>query len=236
MEKHTIAIILAAGCGKRMQSDVKKQYMLIKEKPILYHTLAVFENSFVDEIVVVASREEIEYCRKFIIEQNQFKKVTDVISGGKERYHSVYEALKWIKRTKKEDSIVFIHDAARPFVTEEILARAYKRAYEKKACIVGMPVKDTIKVIEEGGIVKDTPLRTTLWMVQTPQVFLYALIKSAYDKLFALEEMEIESLSITDDAMVVEKFCNEKICMVEGSYKNIKITTPEDLIFAETIM
>ena len=122
MKKHTIAIVLAAGQGKRMNSSVPKQYLLIKEKPILYYTLKAFEDSFIDEIILVVGEGEEDYCRENFIETYNFTKITKIVVGGKERYHSVYNALKTIQT---KDSIVFIHDGARPFVTKDILQKAF---------------------------------------------------------------------------------------------------------------
>ena len=146
------------------------------------------------------------------------------MAGGKERYHSVYEGLKAIEHA----DYVYIHDGARPFVTNEILERVRKEVELCKACVVGMPVKDTIKIAGEGNLVKDTPDRKNVWQIQTPQTFSYALVKEAYDQL-----MQKEDDSITDDAMVVEKMLQLPIRLVEGSYENINITTPEDLRIGE---
>lgn len=214
------AIILAAGKGKRMHSDVPKQYLLLEGHPILFYSIQAFEESFIDEIVLVTGKEEVEYCRKEIVDKYGFQKVKKIVVGGKERYHSVYEGLKVVSDT----DYVYIHDGARPFVTNEILERVQKEVERYKACVVGMPVKDTIKIVGEDNIVKDTPDRKTVWQIQTPQTFSYALVKEAYDKL-----MEKEDDTITDDAMVVERMLQYPIKLVEGSYENIKITTPEDL-------
>lgn len=214
------AIILAAGKGKRMQSDVPKQYLLLEGHPILFYSIRAFEESFIDEIILVTGKDEIEYCQKEIVDKYGFQKVKKIVAGGKERYHSVYEGLKAIEHA----DYVYIHDGARPFVTNEILERVRKEVEQCKACVVGMPVKDTIKIAGEGNLVKDTPDRKNVWQIQTPQTFSYALVKEAYDKL-----MQKEDDSITDDAMVVEKMLQHPIRLVEGSYENIKITTPEDL-------
>lgn len=236
MEKHTIAIVLAAGQGKRMNSTVRKQYLLIQEKPVLYYTLKAFEESFIDEVLLVVGEGETEYCRENIVKKYQFSKVSDIIVGGKERYHSVYEALFWIGSHKKSDSYVFIHDGARPFVTEEVLMRAFRCVCEGDACIVGVLVKDTIKIIGKDNIVEHTPDRSTLWSIQTPQVFSYNKIKDAYDKLLSLEKEGQLQIAITDDAMVMETFGELPVRVVEGSYENIKITTPDDMILAERIL
>ena len=236
MKKHTIAIVLAAGQGKRMNSAVPKQYLLIKEKPILYYTLRTFEDSFIDEVILVVGEGEEEYCRQSFVEKYNFKKVSAVIKGGRERYHSVYQALCHIAFQNKNDSLVFIHDGARPFVSEEILQRAYDAADKNGACIVGVPVKDTIKVVGKDGKVQNTPDRATLWSVQTPQVFSYTKVKNAYDKMIELEQFGRLTKTVTDDAMVLETYGDIPVCVVEGSYENIKITTPDDLILAERIL
>jgi 2-C-methyl-D-erythritol 4-phosphate cytidylyltransferase len=236
MKKYTIAIVLAAGQGKRMNADKPKQYLLIKEKPILYYTLKAFEESFVDEIVLVTGVGEEEYCQKNFVQEYNFKKVSGIIAGGKERYHSVYHALQFIQKNNTEDCIVFIHDGARPFVTDEILHRAYETAEGCGAAIVGVPVKDTIKIVGKDGTVETTPDRTALWAVQTPQVFLFEKIKAAYDEMIQLENQAKLQVKITDDAMVMENFGDISVKVTEGSYENIKITTPEDLTLAEQIL
>lgn len=220
-----IAVVLAAGQGKRMQSKVQKQYLLINEKPVLYHTLRVFEKSpIISGIILVTGKEEIGYCKEEIVEKYGFTKVHKIVAGGKERYHSVYEGIKAIETA----DYVYIHDGARPFVEEEILERANEAVQEYKACVVGMPVKDTIKIANAQGFAVETPDRRSLWQVQTPQVFAYELIKNAYKEL-----LENEPDGITDDAMVIETMTDHKVKLVEGSYRNIKITTPEDLEIAQ---
>lgn len=236
MKKHTIAIVLAAGQGKRMNSTVRKQYLLIHEKPVLYYTLKAFEDSFIDEIVLVVGEGETDYCRDIFINEYRFSKITDIIVGGKERYHSVYNALLWVEQKQKNDSYVFIHDGARPFVTNDILERTYDKVATQGACIVGVPVKDTIKVIDEHGVVQTTPDRNTLWAVQTPQAFSFRKIKAAYDKLMYEEMRGTLKKAITDDAMVMESYGDVSVCIAEGSYDNIKITTPEDMLLAEQIL
>ena len=219
-----VAIVLAAGRGKRMNSKVQKQFLLIKEKPVLYYTLRAFENSeLITDVILVTGKDEIEYCQKEIVEKYGFEKVRKIVAGGKERYHSVHNGIQAID----EAEYVFIHDGARPFVNNEMIARAYDAVAVHKACVVGMPVKDTIKIADEEGFAAQTPDRKKVWQVQTPQTFEYHLIKEAYEKLM-IEEPE----GITDDAMVVETMTNYKVKLVEGSYRNIKITTPEDLDIA----
>lgn len=219
--KKNVAIVLAAGQGKRMKSKVQKQYLLIKDKPVLYYTLNAFEESpLISEIILVTGKDEIEYCRKEIVEKYGFTKVRKITAGGKERYHSVHEGIQAID----EADYVLIHDGARPFVDGDILERVCTAVEEYKACVVGMPVKDTIKIADDEGFAAQTPDRRMVWQIQTPQVFEYHLIKDAYEKL-----MEEEPEGITDDAMVVETMTEHKVKLVAGSYRNIKITTPEDL-------
>lgn len=233
----TTAIILAAGQGKRMESKIAKQYLLIKERPVLYYTLKAFESSLVDSIILVTAKGEEEYCRKEIVEAYGFQKVKAIVEGGKERYHSVFQGLQAVAEFIAECEYVFIHDGARPFVSNEIIERAYKEVQISKACVVGMPVKDTIKIADEAGYAKVTPNRNLLWAVQTPQAFSFFLIKKAYEELVKNEEaLKEKGIAITDDAMVAETFTDIKVKLVEGSYQNIKITTPEDLKIAEVFL
>lgn len=223
----TTAIVLAAGSGKRMNTKVHKQYLLIKDKPVLYYSLKAFEDSRVDEIVLVVGAGEVEYCKRDIVEQYGFQKVCAVAEGGKERYHSVFEGLKAAGKT----DYVLIHDGARPFLTQAIIERTINAVCLYQACVVGMPVKDTIKIIDEDNCAKETPNRSSVWMVQTPQAFSYSLIYDAYERMLAEEDN-----AITDDAMVIERMTDKKVKLIEGSYRNIKITTPEDLVIAEAYL
>lgn len=227
------AIVLSAGTGKRMGSEIPKQYLPINKKPVIYYSLKAFEESGVEEIILVAGKEDVEYCRTQIVEQYGLKKVTAIVPGGKERYDSVYEGLKAISFA----DYVLIHDGARPMLTGEIIKRSMDAVMTEKACVVGMPVKDTIKVVDKDAFSKTTPDRNTLWQVQTPQSFSYPLIMDAYTKLKERIAQNGRTLpAITDDAMVAEYFLNQKIKMVEGSYENIKVTTPEDLLIAELFL
>ncbi|MBR3606950.1 MAG: 2-C-methyl-D-erythritol 4-phosphate cytidylyltransferase [Lachnospiraceae bacterium] len=227
------AICLAAGQGKRMESKIQKQYLLLKEKPVLYYSLKCFQESRVDEVILVVPSGEIEYCRKNIVEKYGFSKVKYVLEGGKERYHSVIQGLSVIE----DADLVMIHDGARPFLKSEIIERCIEGASRYRACIVGMPVKDTIKVLDKEQRIESTPQRSSLWQVQTPQCFDYSLIREAYRKLEKEEKTaKMTDVSITDDAMVVEYFMDQKVKVVEGSYQNIKITTPEDMIVANAFL
>lgn len=232
--KRTTAIVLAAGQGKRMQSNIQKQYMLLEDKPILYYSLKTFQDSFVDHIVLVVGKGEQDYCQKEIVDKFGFHKVAAVVEGGKERYHSVANGIRAILW---KNDMVFIHDGARPFVTEEILQRAYDEVNMSHACVVGMPVKDTVKIADSNRVVVNTPNRADVWQVQTPQVFDMELIADSYNKLIEREEELLkQNVVITDDAMVVEYFSDVQIKLVEGSYQNIKITTPEDIDIAKVFV
>lgn len=221
------AVILAGGKGKRMQSDIAKQYLELDGHPILYYTLKVFEESFIDDIVLVVGEQELEYCKNNIVDKYNFKKVRSIVVGGKERYHSVYNGLKQLKDT----GYVFIHDGVRPFVTKEMLEKVRKEVQMHKACVLGVHVKDTIKLVDDNNMVVDTPNRAYTWAVHTPQVFSYSLIMQAYEKAINADDE-----TITDDAMVVERFMEHPVYLVEGDYKNIKITTPEDLEIATAFL
>ncbi|MCM1252034.1 MAG: 2-C-methyl-D-erythritol 4-phosphate cytidylyltransferase [Clostridium sp.] len=235
INEKNVAVVLAAGQGKRMQSSVHKQYLLLHDKPVLYYSLKAFQDSsFIEEIILVAGKGEEEYCRTEIVKKFHFTKVTKIVEGGRERYHSVANAMKAIE---EDAGYVFIHDGARPFLSEEILMRAYDAVKEHHACVAGMPVKDTIKVVDENCFAKHTPDRETLWQIQTPQVFTIALAKEAYKQLLIKEEeLKARGIQITDDAMVVETLLTHPVKLIEGSYRNIKITTPEDLIIADSFL
>ena len=162
-QKYT-AIVLAAGSGKRMNSKVHKQYLIIQDRPVLYYSLKAFEDSAVDEIVLVVGKGEEKFCRKEIVDKYGISKVKAIVEGGKERYHSVFEGLK---QTSDAD-YVLIHDGARPFVNQDIIRRCMQEVQKYQACVVGMPVKDTIKIADEEGYAKQTPDRKNVWMIQTP--------------------------------------------------------------------
>ena len=209
----------------------------------------------IDEIVLVTGEGKTDYCRKNIIEAYGITKVNKIVVGGKERYESVYKALREIE----PEGYVFIHDGARPFVDESIIERTYQAVKEYRACVAGMPVKDTIKISDEEEFAAATPDRSKLWMIQTPQTFSYELIYQAYRVLIKSEENTAEpeqtlpydsllnkqkvkklqenrgQVHVTDDAMVVELLTDIPVKLVRGSYQNIKITTPEDLKIAEAL-
>ena len=225
MNKFT-AIVLAAGSGKRMEQEVPKQYMNIGGAPLMSHCLRTFQESKVTQIVLVVAPGDVEKCRKEIIERYHIDKCIAIVEGGEERYDSVYAGLQAIN-----DGYVLIHDCARAFVTEDIIHRCMSAVALYESCVVGMPTKDTIKITDTHRKVLDTPDRSTVLTVQTPQCFEYNLIRGAYDKI-----MPNADPSITDDAMIVEMATDHDVHMIQGSYMNIKVTTPEDATFGEAIL
>ncbi len=230
----TVAVVLAAGSGSRMKTDVKKQYMEIGGKPLVYYSLKAFEESIIDDIVLVVSRGDVDYVKNEIVKKYGFDKVTAVVEGGLARYHSVRLGLQ---AADPNCDYAFIHDGARPFIDRDIIMRSFQAVKEYKACVVGMPAKDTIKISDEKGFAASTPDRNLMWTVQTPQVFSYKMILELYQRLDREEgDLMAKGINITDDAMVVEYYTDTKVKLVEGSYDNIKITTPEDIAVAEAII
>ncbi|SCG84133.1 2-C-methyl-D-erythritol 4-phosphate cytidylyltransferase [Proteiniborus sp. DW1] len=225
--KYISVVLPASGIGKRMNSSINKQFILLKDKPILAYTIEKFDNNeYIDEIVVVAREEEKEYCFNEVVKKYGFRKVTNIVGGGTERQDSVYKGLLAVNGSC---DIVLIHDGVRPFVRDEDIINSIKGVIKHKACVIGTPVKDTIKKVNVEGDIIDTPERSTLWAVQTPQSFSYDIILKAYD--YAIKSKIIG----TDDSMLVEKL-GYKVKIIEGSYSNIKITTPEDLKLAQLLL
>lgn len=240
-KKYCTAVVLAAGKGSRMGGNTAKQYMEIGGKPLVAYALEVFEASpVIDEIILMTDAGHMEYVQTEIVEAYGLKKVSTIGAGGGERYESVWKALctlmdreegeKESVVRERQDGYVFIHDGARPFVTGEIIERAYGAVCKCNACVVGMPVKDTIKLVNREGMIESSPDRSMVWQAQTPQVFSVPLIVEAFTR-----QMREDCTGITDDAMVVEAQMGVKAHMVMGSYANIKITTPEDLFMAEVL-
>lgn len=228
-ERKCAAIVLAAGQGKRMGTKVQKQYLEILGYPVLYYSLKAFQDSdTITEIILVTGADEIESCKKEFVEKYALSKVKCVIEGGKERYDSVYNGLR---NVSNDIEYVFIHDGARPMLTEEIISRGYDSVVTHKATVAGVPSKDTVKIVDEETFAMETPNRSRVWNVQTPQIFETALVKEAYETM-----MKEPHSHVTDDAMVVETFANHKVKVYEASYENIKITTPEDLKIAELFL
>ena len=232
------AIVLAAGQGKRMGTSVQKQYIELYDKPVIYYTLNAFEQSeIIDRVILVVGADQEAYVQKEIVDKYGLGKVCRIVAGGEERYDSVWRGLCALREieenilSEEKTSYVFIHDGARPFITEEMLERGLEGTRKTGACVLGMPSKDTVKLADKNAFVESTPERNYVWTVQTPQIFLYSLIKTAHDKI-----RRKDMSNITDDAMVIEQETGVKVALAKGSYQNIKITTPEDLWIAEAFL
>lgn len=238
-KKRCTAVVLAAGSGRRMQSSTAKQFMMLSGKPLIWYSLRAMEQSeIIDDCILVTGKTDILYVRQDIVEKYGFSKVTDVIEGGDERCISVCNAMRYIAGGRQpvpnEDGYVFIHDGARPFLTEEILQSTYKAVQEYGACVAAVPSKDTVKIADEQGFAVSTPDRRLVWNIQTPQVFETKLITGAYARLEReLPDLMEQGVTVTDDAGVVELFTERRVRLAMGAYENIKITTPEDISTAE---
>lgn len=231
MENFT-AIVLSAGSGSRMKSDIPKQYLDLDGFPVIYYSLKAFQDSPVSSIILVTGKNDVDYCRKEIVEKYNLTKVKAIVAGGKERYDSVFEGLK----AAAGSDYVMIHDGARPVLTADIIGRCWDAAILYKACVAGMPVKDTIRVVDDNTFSETTPDRSRLWLMQTPQSFSYELLYKSYSKVYEDMNSGKDVPSITDDAMIVEYGSETKVKIIEGAYENIKITTPEDLIIAKSFL
>ena len=219
-------VIVAAGTGSRMNMGINKQFIKLEGKEIIAYTIEKFyNNSNIEDIVVVVKEDESEFFKKEILDKYNFKNVK-IAYGGKERQDSVYNGLKLLD---EKCDVVLIHDGARPFVSDKIIDKSIEEAKEHKAIVVGVPVKDTIKVIDNDKNIVDTPNRSVLWAVQTPQTFDYNILIDAYKDAFK------NKFYGTDDVMLVERI-GYKVKMLEGSYNNIKITTQEDLNIGSQIL
>ncbi|CAG9622246.1 2-C-methyl-D-erythritol 4-phosphate cytidylyltransferase [Sutcliffiella rhizosphaerae] len=218
-------IVLAAGQGKRMKAGINKQFIELEGKPVIIHTLSVFEKDpHCQEIKLVINEKESDIFHK-LLTVYPLKKVKEIVFGGKERQDSVYNGL--IATDTK--GIVLVHDGARPFVSNSVIHRLVDAAAKEGAAIVGVPVKDTIKKVGHDQLVEETVERSSLWSVQTPQAFRFDILMNAH------EEARKTGYQGTDEASLVERI-SVPVKMVEGDYENIKLTTPEDLILAKAIL
>ncbi|MGL5347086.1 MAG: 2-C-methyl-D-erythritol 4-phosphate cytidylyltransferase [Peptostreptococcaceae bacterium] len=219
-------VIVAAGSGSRMKMNINKQFIKLNEKEIIAHTIEKFYNhKNIDEIVVVIKEEEASYFKSEILKKYNFNNIK-IAFGGNERQDSVYNGLKALNENCE---IVLVHDGARPFISHQIINSCIEEAKNYNAVVVGVPVKDTIKVINENNDIVDTPERSKLWAVQTPQTFNYNILIKSYEDAFK------DKFYGTDDAMLVERI-GYKVKMIEGSYNNIKVTTPEDIEIGAQIL
>lgn len=250
IKKKCTAVVLAAGSGSRMKSNTAKQFMLLKGKPLIFYALDTLEKSeIIDDCILVTGAEDVAWVKEEIVKKYHFNKVDSVIAGGGERYESVANAMchivanaSWLsadadRKVPDQDGYVFIHDGARPFLTEKILRDTYEAVQKCRACVSAVRSKDTVKIADEDGFVIQTPNRNLVWNMHTPQVFETKLITGAYAALEKkMPELLKQGIKITDDAMVVEYFTDCRVKLVEGSYENIKLTTPEDFLTAERIL
>lgn len=213
------AIIVAGGSGKRMKTDVPKQFLLINKKPILIHTLEVFEKcDIINNIIVVCNTQYISYCNALVKKYGLYK-IKNIIAGGEQRQNSVYNAIKIT-----DCDIVCIHDAVRMFVKNNLIVQTINQCENNDGCICAVKVKDTIKRCN--NYVQETLDRENLYQIQTPQSFKTQILKKVYDKAIK------ENFIATDDSGLMEHY-GYKIKLINGDYFNIKITTPEDLLFAK---
>ena len=221
------AIILAGGKGKRMNSKVSKQFIEIKDKPVIYYNIKKFnENKNIDNIVVVLPKDEVDYFKENVLKKYTLK-VDKIVIGGAERQDSVYNGLKSLEQDSVD--IVLIHDGARPFISDRIIEEGINYAAVYGASSPGVMPKDTIKIKSEEGFSINTPKRETLMAIQTPQVFKFNEILKCHEKI------KEDKILVTDDTMVVEQY-GYNVYLYEGEYTNIKITTPEDLILGEKLI
>jgi len=228
-QPRAFAVVPAAGMGKRMGASVNKQYLKLAGKPIIARTLQVLQDSAaISGIILIIPEEEIPCCRRDIVEQYQLSKVLAIVPGGAERQYSVLNGLNALQEYAANDDIVLIHDGVRPFIDEHVLHQSIALALSGVGALVAVQAKDTIKVVEDGTVVS-TPDRATLWQAQTPQSFKFAQI------LHAHHQAAQDAFVGTDDCSLLEH-CGGTVKVITGSYRNIKITTPEDLILAETFL
>lgn len=229
------AIIPAAGVGKRMNANVNKVWLNLKGKSIIEHTLQVFlDSGLFDPIVVVVNEDEINEFKEFLSDKMPGAKVS-ITKGGKERQNSVFNGLHYLSSLNDGEwnnnsaNLVLIHDAARALVSIRLIKDVVESGKKYQAVSLGIPVKDTIKEVDADGFVTNTPERTRLWAIQTPQIFNYQLLYQCHQKVSGIER------NFSDDCGIIE-YCGFPVKIIPGSYENLKITTPEDLIVAEAIM
>ena len=229
------AVMLAAGKGQRMGGDIRKQFLMLGGMPLFLHSIRTMQESeYITDIIVMSHKDDVEIVRELLEEYGYTKKLRKIAVGGKERVHSVANGLESIDWPC---DYVFIHDCARPFLDHETIGRLYETVRKTNACCAGVPSKDTVKIVDADCDVEKTPNRASVWIVQTPQVFSLELIRSAHRKALAQEEsLSSKGIVLTDDAMVAELAGGCRVRMVMADYRNIKITTPEDLIVGDAFL
>ena len=220
------AIIPAAGKGKRMQHYFPKQFLPLRDHPLLYYTLKVFEEcEDIEEIILVIDREYREFVEESILSPYRWEKLKDLVEGGEHRQESVYQGLK----AGEGWEWVVVHDAVRPFLRPSLLKEVIREVKEKEAVTLGVPLEDTLKEVNKERKILKTLRRERLWRIQTPQAFRYSLLLTAHQKAIK------DKLLATDDASLVERLGKE-VFIIPGSPLNLKITTPFDLLLAQTIL
>lgn len=227
------AIVLAGGRGLRMGNSTPKQYLPLLEKPMLFYSLKAFEESFIDNVILVCNEGEEDFCRKEIVIKHGLNKVNKIVAGGKERFESVFNGLM----ASDGCDYIYIHDGARPLVSQYILDRCQHYVEKYRAAVAARPASDTVKIEDGNGFIASTPDREMVWLMETPQVFEYGLARSAFTKLMdSRERLREAGVKITDDTMVIKMFEDVDSYLVEDLYCNIKVTRPEDLIVAEAML
>jgi 2-C-methyl-D-erythritol 4-phosphate cytidylyltransferase len=222
------AIIPAAGVGQRMGRQTPKPYLTLAGKPILAHTLDIFEKTReVDEVTLVVHPRELDYCQDKVLSRFTFKKVLRLVPGGKERQDSVYHALK-VLQNEDDLELVLVHDGVRPFITPDQIRRVLEAARRHGGAVLGLPAQDTLKRVDPEGLILQTLERQDIWQIQTPQAFQAPLLWRAFVEAYGRNHYG------TDEASLVEEL-NHPVVVVPGSSFNLKITTPEDLQMAEAL-
>ncbi|MEW6607014.1 MAG: 2-C-methyl-D-erythritol 4-phosphate cytidylyltransferase [bacterium] len=221
------AILVAAGKGERMSSQIPKSFIMINNHPLIYYPLKILSESIsIDYIILVVPQDDIAYTQREIVEKYRFIKVNEVIPGGEQRQDSVYNGLR---KVLPETELVLIHDGARPFITQRLIDETIAEARQTGGAIPGVTPVDTIKSINGGEWIEETWDRDSLVMIQTPQVFKYDLIRDAYEKAYQ------DNFYATDDALLIRRL-GGKVKWVKGDYENIKITVPQDILVAKAIL
>jgi 2-C-methyl-D-erythritol 4-phosphate cytidylyltransferase len=237
--KRNALVLLAGGRGTRMGTGVHKQFLELGGKPLIWHSLnAVQKSDLIDDVILVSGEDDMAEIRE-LVSRYGFDKVSIIVKGGEERYLSVANGVKAIFDRAKEceafsgiPGIILVHDGARPFIDDEIIGRCLDGVEETGGCVAAVPSKDTVKLADENAIVTSEPPRDMVWNMQTPQVFFSQIL---YDACVKASEADVNA-GITDDARMVSMFTDTKIKLVMGSYENIKITTPVDVLIAGKIL
>jgi 2-C-methyl-D-erythritol 4-phosphate cytidylyltransferase len=218
------AIVVAAGKGTRMNAGISKQFLPLRDKPILVYTLQCFEHATnVDEVILVCGNEDNTMCRE-VIHAYSLSKVKQIVIGGEERQDSVFRGLQ-----AALGEWVLIHDGVRPLLSSVLIDQLIVEVQKKEAVVLAVPVKDTIKLVDDKGVVLSTPPRKSLWAIQTPQAFRLSALKKAYEYAYQ------RHFRGTDDASFME-YMGTPVHVIYGDYENIKITTPDDLSIAEALL